>query len=127
MYLYKVDKVIKIIDGDTVDLLVDVGFSIKIKHRFRLEKYDAPETYRPLCEAEKIGGEKVTKFLKYLLEIYKDYLFVETSKLGIYGRYSATIFIGSDKADNINLRVADFIKLNKLSKDELRSNIEYEV
>ena len=46
MYEYRC-KIVRIIDGDTVDLIIDLGFNIKIKIRGRLEGVDTPERGHP--------------------------------------------------------------------------------
>jgi micrococcal nuclease len=51
MYEYKAE-VLRVVDADTFDLLVDVGFSITLKERFRLNGVDAPESWRPKTKAE---------------------------------------------------------------------------
>lgn len=42
MYQYKA-KLVKVIDGDTFDVLIDLGFSIALGQRIRLADYDTPE------------------------------------------------------------------------------------
>lgn len=44
MYQYKIKKITKIVDGDTVDLDIDLGFSLTISHRVRLKGVNAPES-----------------------------------------------------------------------------------
>ena len=43
-YTYKA-KLKRVIDGDTVDLVVDAGFYISVHQRFRLKGIDAPEIF----------------------------------------------------------------------------------
>ena len=43
MYEYKA-KLVKVVDGDTVDAMIDCGFSVYRKERIRLLGIDAPET-----------------------------------------------------------------------------------
>jgi endonuclease YncB( thermonuclease family) len=98
MYQYKgiVDRVV---DADTVDATLDLGFGIKMSQRFRLDEYDAPETWRPRNELEREHGEKATRHAEYLL--YNKELIFQTSKVpGIYGRYGCRIILpdGQDYA-----------------------------
>lgn len=88
-YHYK-GKVDRVVDGDTVDATVDVGFGIWVKQRFRIDGYDAPETFRPRNEAEKIHGKAATARAKELLE-GKDLIFTTSKEIGVYGRYGASI------------------------------------
>lgn len=46
LYQYSA-KLQKVVDGDTVDLVVDLGFSINVTTRFRLDGIDAPEMKAP--------------------------------------------------------------------------------
>lgn len=91
LYVYK-GKVLRVVDADTVDAEVDLGFGIKVTQRFRIDGFDAPETWRPRNEAEEKHGLKATERAKELL-LDKNLLF-ESSKIpGIYGRYGATIWL----------------------------------
>ena len=94
MYEYRA-IITRVVDGDTFDAEVDVGFSITINHRFRLKGIDTPETWRPKTEAEREHGEKATLFVKNLIE-GKEVL-LTTNKLGIYGRYETDlVFFDAD-------------------------------
>ena len=99
LYIYK-GKVIRVVDADTVDAELDLGFGITMTQRFRINDYDAPETWRPKTEAEKQHGQEATARAKELLEDQE--LFFKSSKIpGIYGRYGATIWLpdGQDYTD----------------------------
>jgi len=91
LYKYK-GKIIRVIDGDTMDISVDLGFGITIEQRFRINDFDAPETWRPRNEAEKKHGEQATNRAKELLT--GNFIYMESSKVpGIYGRYSTSIWL----------------------------------
>jgi len=90
LYTYKA-KVVRVVDGDTYDLIVDLGFKINISTRIRLRNIDTPETWRPKNEAERIHGEKATKFVTDL--ILDKEVYIKSYKLGIYGRYEVDIYI----------------------------------
>ena len=55
MYQYKIKKFNRVIDGDTVDLDIDLGFSLTISHRVRLKDINAPETRTLNLEEKKKG------------------------------------------------------------------------
>lgn len=87
MYTYQA-TVVKVVDGDTVDLDVDLGFSIHRKERFRLSDINAPEVSTTAgleAKAYMIGrlpiGTVVTITTK------KD-------RADNYGRFLANIFLG---------------------------------
>jgi len=44
MYQYKIKKIKRIIDGDTIDVDIDLGFGIVLSQRVRLKDIDAAET-----------------------------------------------------------------------------------
>jgi len=88
-YRYK-GVVDRVVDGDTVDVTLDVGFTIKVKQRLRIDGFDAPESWRPRNEAEKVHGEAAKERAKELLEGY-ELVFTTSKAVGIYGRYGASI------------------------------------
>ena len=79
----------RVVDGDTVDALVDLGFKVQMKTRFRLTGFDAPETYRPKSADEKNAGLKATAYLESL--IGNRPVIIHSNKFGKY-RYLATIY-----------------------------------
>ncbi len=89
-------KPLKAIDGDTIDLLVDLGFSIHFKMRVRLYGVNTPES-RTKDLAEKELGMKAKKFTEDWL-VGRDWVFVNTipDKNDKYGRVLARIY-SSDK------------------------------
>jgi len=54
VYEYKI-KVLRVIDGDTVDVLVDIGFSVHKKIRIRMMGIDTPESRTRDLEEKKRG------------------------------------------------------------------------
>lgn len=91
LYQYKA-KILRVVDADTVDAAVDVGFGLTMTQRFRLNDYDAPETWKPRNENERIHGKQATERAIELL-MGKDILLKSTKVAGIYGRFGATIWI----------------------------------
>lgn len=82
MYTYKA-KLLRVVDGDTVDLEIDLGFSITVRERFRLNHVDTPERGTP-------GANEASAFVNEYLESRE--LVVQTEKgKDKYGRYLATI------------------------------------
>ena len=88
-------KLIEVIDGDTVDLLIDLGFGVHIKERCRLYGIDAPEMPTKAGKAAKI-------YLESLIGAATGELFVATRKMprkpkektDKYGRYLAVLYDG---------------------------------
>lgn len=60
MYIYQC-KIVKVVDGDTLDLEIDLGFNIKIKERIRLLNVDTPEVFGTNAVPEGIAASNFTK------------------------------------------------------------------
>jgi len=65
-YIYKA-SVAKVIDGDTVDLIVDLGFHVFIKERFRLVGVSVPELNSKIPE-EVLAARESREFLLGLVD-----------------------------------------------------------
>lgn len=55
--------VTRVVDGDTVDVSLDLGFGFTSRQRVRLSGVDAPETFRPRCAAEREHGRDARGFV----------------------------------------------------------------
>jgi micrococcal nuclease len=88
MYEYKA-FVKRVVDGDTFDALVDLGFKLYSTQRFRLKYIDTPETWRPKTISEAKHGAAATKFVVDLIE-GKDVI-VNSVKIAVYNRYEAIV------------------------------------
>lgn len=98
MYVYKA-IVIKVYDGDTITVRIDLGFNITITERLRLFGINTPE----VRGAEREEGLKSRDWLRTL--ILNKEIIVKTyrDKKGKYGRYLADIFIEQETGSvNIN-------------------------
>jgi micrococcal nuclease len=108
MYEYHVRKVNKIVDGDTIDVDIDLGFDISFTSRVRLAGIDTPES-RTTDKQEKVLGLEVKARLKNLLDNAKSVV-IRTEKLDSdekYGRILAWLFIdGAEQSVNHSL-IAD--------------------
>lgn len=94
MYEYHA-TVTNVVDGDTYDVIVDLGFKITMGIRVRLKNIDTPETWRPKTEAERAHGVEASDFVEDL--IFGEDVTVRTHKLGIYGRYSADVILSDGR------------------------------
>jgi micrococcal nuclease len=100
MYEYKAE-VLKVIDGDTVDLVIDCGFSIFIRQRVRLYGINTPET-RTRDKEEKVKGLAAKARLEELLQSTDSILIAtKLDKKGKYGRLLGTLWDGNKK-NNFN-------------------------
>ena len=89
MYNYKA-KLIRCVDGDTVDLMVDLGFDMWHKIRVRLEGINTPES-RTRDLKEKELGLQAKKFTENFLKGKE--IVVHTNKQGKFGRYLANLTV----------------------------------
>ncbi|MCI5223991.1 MAG: thermonuclease family protein [Candidatus Electrothrix sp. AR4] len=95
-YIYKVREVRKVVDGDTVDLIIDLGFDISLAKRVRLAAIDAPES-RTRDLKEKAFGLEAKDWLKKKLNEAEAVL-IQTDLAGHgekYGRVLGTLFVNS--------------------------------
>lgn len=106
-YIYRVKKVIKVVDGDTIDASIDLGFDISLEKRIRLSGVDTPES-RTTDLKEKALGLEVKEWLKHKLEGAKDILIKtqlpdSTEK---YGRILGNLYINNE-ALSLNQQMID--------------------
>jgi micrococcal nuclease len=105
MYEYRVKKVNKIVDGDTIDVDIDLGFAVSFTQRVRLAGIDTPES-RTTDLKEKALGLEVKEKLKKELAAAKDVV-IKTEKPDSsekYGRILGWVFLdGSDVSLNQKL------------------------
>ena len=93
-YIYRA-KLDRVVDGDTVDALIDVGFDIWFKKRIRFKGVDTWESRTRNLE-EKVLGLKAKARTKELLEKVSSksgYFRIKSYGLGKYGRVLADVFI----------------------------------
>ncbi len=96
-YIYRVKEVLKIVDGDTIDANIDLGFDISLTKRVRLNGIDTPES-RTTDLKEKTLGLEVKEWLKHKLGGAKDILIKtqlpdSTEK---YGRILGNLYINNE-------------------------------
>ncbi len=87
MHIYRA-KVRRVVDGDTVDLLVDLGFHISLNIRARLLGVDTPERGH---EDFALATQQLTDLLLEESSDEEGYVVIQTAKTGKYGRWLVTI------------------------------------
>jgi micrococcal nuclease len=97
MYDYNVKKVLKVVDGDTIDVDIDLGFDISLTKRVRLAGIDTPES-RTTDKAEKALGLEAKDYLKHWVTgasniVIKTELPDSTEK---YGRILGWVYVDGD-------------------------------
>ena len=106
-YVYRIKSITKVVDGDTIDANIDLGFDISLTKRIRLAGIDSPES-RTTNLKEKALGLESKEWLKKALEGAKDILIKtelpdSTEK---YGRIIGHLFI-NDQETSLNNQMID--------------------
>lgn len=91
LYEYSAN-VVRVVDGDTVDVLVDLGFKISMKMRLRLQGIDAPEIFRG-DEASREKGKLARTWLESQVLGMDVLIVTNKDKTGKFGRYVAKIYL----------------------------------
>jgi micrococcal nuclease len=107
-YVYRIRSIHKVVDGDTIDADIDLGFDISLTKRIRLAGIDTPES-RTTDAFEKKLGIEVKDWLKHRLEFAKDILIKtelpdSTEK---YGRIIGHLYINGEATSINNQMVAE--------------------
>ena len=98
-YNFRVTEIVKVLDGDTIDVLIDLGFDLFKKERVRIAGVDTPEKRTRDLE-EKALGIDATNWLKEKLDSTiagDDELTIRTELVGgvgKYGRLLGWLYIG---------------------------------
>ena len=106
-YIYRIRSIAKVVDGDTIDANIDLGFDICLSKRIRLAGIDTPES-RTKDEYEKKLGLESKEWLKKHLEGAKDILIKtelpdSTEK---YGRIIGHLYINAGEV-SVNNKMID--------------------
>ncbi len=131
MFEYYVKKVTKVVDGDTIDVEIDLGFDISFSSRVRLAGIDTPES-RTADKAEKALGLEAKAYLKAAIDSAKS-IVIKTEKMDSsekYGRILGWVYLDGD-TESINdkmindghawgymgeTKIKDFVALAKARK-----------
>ena len=82
----------RVVDGDTVDAMIDLGFGVHVKKRIRLAGINAPES-RTRDKQEKILGLAAKDRLISMMEGVDNKFELESQELGKYGRVLGKLHI----------------------------------
>ena len=99
-FSYRINKVTKIIDGDTIDAEIDLGFKVSVRRRIRFLGINAPETRTRDLE-EKQAGLKAKSRLETLFDTSKGVFTLKSHGVGKFGRVLGEIFIDEVNINNL--------------------------
>ena len=108
MYEYHVKKVTNVVDGDTIDVEIDLGFDISFSSRVRLAGIDTPES-RTTNKAEKVLGLEAKEYVKSKIKDAKEVV-IKTGKMDSsekYGRILGWLFLDGSKVSVNEQMIAD--------------------
>ena len=106
-YNFRVTSIDKVLDGDTIDVTIDLGFDLYKKERVRVAGVDTPEKRTRDLEEKELGIH-ATNWLKEKLDgaiSGDDDLVIRTELVGCvgkYGRLLGWLYIGGDAASSLN-------------------------
>lgn len=102
-YIYKV-VVTRVIDGDTVDVEIDLGFDLKLNKRVRLHGINTPEV-RTRDKEEKARGYAAKERLEAILKDNDNTVYLQSVDKGKYGRCVGILFEQDFHDESINDRL----------------------
>jgi micrococcal nuclease len=108
MYEYYVRKVDNVVDGDTIDVLIDLGFDILFQSRVRLAGIDTPES-RTKDLKEKVLGLESKEYLKKALKDAKSVV-IKTEKMDSsekYGRILGWVYVNGNTVSLNDMMIND--------------------
>ena len=145
-FKYRVSAIEKVVDGDTVDVIIDLGFDVCTRQRVRLLGIDTPESRTRDQEEKKFGllaKRKLKGWCLKALESEKDDIELElrcpeADSRGKFGRVLAEIWVIEDgRATNVNKWMCDegyavpYVGQNKADVEQLhlanRERVRHEV
>ncbi len=104
MYVYRIKRINSVIDGDTIDCDIDLGFDISLNQRVRLAGIDTPESKTKDLNEKKYGLE-AKEYLKSKLQEFKGQLIIKTEKPDStekFGRIIGWLFLGEETGMSLN-------------------------
>lgn len=101
-YTYRVLEVVRVIDGDTVDVVIDLGFHISVLKRIRFLNIDTYELRGGTPET-KARAQQAKQRLIELLSANNSRIYVRThmDETGKYGRLLGQLFVWNTQDDTI--------------------------
>ena len=110
-YNFRVTEITKVVDGDTIDIVIDLGFDIYKHERVRIAGIDTPEKRTRDLEEKKLGID-ATNWMKGTLEdtINGEHELTIRTELkggvGKYGRLLGWLYVG-DQEKSLNEQMID--------------------
>ena len=107
-YIYRIKNVLRVVDGDTIDADIDLGFSISLEKRIRLAGIDTPESRTKDLDEKKLGLD-AKYWLKHRLEDAED-IIIRTElpdSTEKYGRIIGNLYINGEEVSLNNQMITE--------------------
>tara|TARA_R100000908_G_scaffold13571_1_gene4912 strand:- start:848 stop:1195 length:348 start_codon:yes stop_codon:yes gene_type:complete len=101
MFEYKA-KTLRVVDGDTVDAMVDLGFNTWKKVRIRMHGINAPESRTRDLEEKKLGLAAKARLIEILNGVDNEFILISHG-VGKFGRCLGEILINNKNSVNKQL------------------------
>ena len=108
LHTYKA-KLDRVVDGDTITVIFDLGFNIRHKEIIRLAQINAPELKTFAGQESKRKLEEILKNVEFLV--------IKTNKTDIYGRYIGDVFFSQTGEKDAQKIADEGIYLNQMILD----------
>ena len=110
-------KVTRVVDGDTVDGLIDLGFNTFVKKRIRLYGINAPET-RTRDAEEKKKGIECKKRLSDIIEDQENEVILKSHGVGKFGRCLGELsYMTEDEEGEYEVNINQSLVNEKLAEE----------
>tara|TARA_R100000808_G_scaffold16457_1_gene37142 strand:- start:399 stop:821 length:423 start_codon:yes stop_codon:yes gene_type:complete len=119
MYEYNCN-VKRVVDGDTVDVIIDLGFDISYSSRVRLFGIDTPES-RTRDKDEKARGLISKDFLKSYLDKGGVVIRTRKDKKGKFGRILGEMVVEDININELMIKEHHAVKYHGQSKDDIEA------
>jgi len=119
MYEYNC-KVKRVVDGDTVDVVIDLGFDVAYSSRVRLYGIDTPES-RTRDKDEKARGFISKDFLKSWLDKGNVVIRTRKDKKGKFGRILGEMVVDDININELMIEEHHAVKYHGQSKDDIEA------
>lgn len=100
LYFYKA-TVRRVIDGDTLEAKVDLGFNIQTDKTVKLIDIDTPE----ITGEESKAGKIVGKYVRDMVD--GETIYIHTKEKDSFGRWLAEVYLDEEKEDSLNEHLLD--------------------
>lgn len=100
LYLYKI-HVTRVVDGDTIDAEIDLGFDTHVKKRIRLYGINTPEV-RTRDKQEKARGIAAKQRLQQIIDSHDGVIYMNSMDKGKYGRCIGVLYESNIDHESIN-------------------------